>query len=136
MCDCLTRFQTNKPSLSLPFDPASILCSPSPELVIEYKEISGKWSVFVQKVLVGVINHNGSRLTRRIPNVIDAIKKKRARRPKMSGTQKSMVIQLLKQNEPADFIAKQAGVTLRAVYDQKYQLGKQKEQHSISANGQ
>jgi hypothetical protein len=89
MCDCLTRFQTNKPALlSLPLDPIELLCVPSPELVIEYKQISGQWNVYVQKLLMGVINHDGAHLRKRTPNVIETIKKKRGRRPKMTETQK------------------------------------------------
>lgn len=133
MCDCLTRFQTSKPSLSLPLEPASILCEPSPELVIEYKEISGKWSVYVQKLLGGVIDHVGHKRT---ANVLDSIKKKRMRRAKMTGTQKSMVVHLLRKNIPADQIAKQACVPLRAVYDQKYLLGKQKDAPQLTDSGQ
>lgn len=133
MCDCLTRFQTTKPSLSLPLSPASLLCAPSPELIIEYNDISSKWTVYVQKLLIGVIDHNG---VRRTPNVIDSIKKKRTRRPKMTAVQKMTVIELIKTGIPADEIAKKANVTLRAVYDQKYQIGKQKQPHQSSASGQ
>ncbi len=125
MCDCLTRFQRDKQSnLSLPLDPVSELCSPSPELVIEYQQIAGQWNVYVQKFLLGVINHTNSPSVRRTPSVMNSIKKKRGRRPKMTETQKVIVINSIRQNLSAKEIAKLASVTTRAVHDMKYQIAR------------
>src|SRR4051812_15667688 len=125
MCDCLTRFQTNKPAmLSLPLDPIELLCVPSPELVIEYKQISGQWNVYVQKFLLGVIGHDSSGSRKRVPNVIDTKKKKRGRRPKMTDTQKTIIQNSIIQGLGKKEIAAPANTSVRAVHDMKYRLSR------------
>jgi hypothetical protein len=85
---------------------------------------------------MGVINHDGAHIRKRTPNVIETIKKKRGRRPKMTETQKTIIRNSLHQGLDIKQIADLANVPIRAVHDMKYRMERLGAQAKPSTNGQ